>query len=282
MLFQTGPVEIEDIVNVDTVTGNDVMLAIGIVVGATMIAWLLRRVVQKKLLEVNRLPDPVATLIVRGLVYVVIMVGVLLALPHLGFQIEPLMVLVLVGGVLFFFAARPLMEEFSAGLIIQTRSPFIIGDLIRHDHHMGTVTDIDGRETVLTTADGQVIRIPNTSILQSPIVNMTAEGARRTTIEVGVEYGVDLDHVAAVLASAIADVPTVLKTPAPTVGVVSYGDSSINFDVRIWHGPTLLEAFNARDDVIRSIDRALKSKGITVPFPQRDVWMRSDESPGDE
>ncbi|MEN8041555.1 MAG: mechanosensitive ion channel family protein [Actinomycetota bacterium] len=280
MLFQTGPVDVEDIVDVDTVTGSDIIWAVGIVLVAALIALVLKRYVKKRLYDVNRLPDPVAKLITRALSYVVMMTGVLLALPYLGFQIEPLVVLVLIVGVVVFFAARPLVEEFSAGLVLQTRSPFVIGDQIEHARHVGTVIDIDGRETVIKTMGGKIVRVPNTSILQAPIVNLTAEDARRTTIEVRVEYGVDLDHVASVLENAVADVPSVYESPAPTIGVVGYGDSSIAFEVWIWHTPTLLAAFTARDEAIRSINRALAAEGIVIPFPQRDIWMRSDTTPG--
>lgn len=277
MLFQTVP-QIDEIVDIDSVTAVDFGKAIGVIVIAVITAVIVRRLVRKYLARVDGLSDPVALIVVRGVGYLIIGTGVLLALPLLGFQIEPALILVLVGAVLLFFAARPLMEDFSAGMVIQTRSPFAVGDVIRHGEHFGTVRDIDGRATVILTPAGETVRIRNTTILTEPIINGSADGHRRSVIDVGVAYGTDLDRAVDVLLEAVSDLDLVLKHPIPRAVASEYDDSAILLKIWIWHRPPVLDEVLARDAAIRSIDRALKREGIVIAFPQRDIWLRNSAS----
>jgi small-conductance mechanosensitive channel len=207
--------------------------------------------------------------------YLIVLIGVLIALPYLGFQSQPVLLILLVVAVLIFFASRPLLESFTAGLIIQARGPFGVGDLIQHEDHLGTVKETNGRTTIIVTPDGQTVAIPNISMLKAPITNLSAEGVRRTTVDVGVAYGTDLDAAIAVVTTAITDLDVVLDDPQPTIGIISYEESAIRIQVWCWHLPSMMDEFLARDQIIRSIDRALRAAHIVIAFPQRDVWLRS-------
>lgn len=275
MLFQTTP-PLDEIVDVATVSGWDVVTAIGIVLASILIAMFVRRILKRYLTRIDHLSDPISSMMVRGAGYAVVLGGVLLSLPFLGFKIEPTMLLLLIGAVLLFFAARPLMEDFSAGIVLQSRSPFVIGDLIEHEDHRGTVVDVDGRATVLMTDEGVTVRIQNTKVLASPIVNLSVGQHRRSTVTVGVAYGTDLDRAAQVLTDAVTGLEHVLENPNPRALAARYADSSIDFDVWIWHGPSMIDEAEARDDAVRAINRALKDAGIVIAFPQRDIWLRTE------
>ncbi len=273
MLFQTVP-SIDEIVDVDSVTGWDVVTAIAIVVVAVGVSALVRRYTKKWLTSMKGLPEDVGVTIARVVGYTTVLVGILLALPYLGFDIQPVMILLLGIGLLLFFGGRPLMEDFSAGIILQARTPFGVGDLIRHEELLGVVREIDGRATVLLTPDGETVRITNSAMLRAPIVNLSREGARRSTVDVGVAYGTDLDQAVAILRESVAGLDTVLIDPPPLIGVAAYEDSAILIKVRYWHAPTVTDEIVARDETIRSINRALAQAGIVIAFPQRDVWLR--------
>jgi small-conductance mechanosensitive channel len=206
--------------------------------------------------------------------YLVVLVGVLFALPYLGFQSQPVFLVLLVIAVLVFFASRPLLESFTAGLIIQARGPFVVGDLIQHEEFIGVVQETNGRTTLIASPTGEIVAIPNISMIRVPITNLSAEGARRTEVDVGVAYGTDLDAAIAVVTEAISGLDRVLDEPAPTIGVFSYEESAIRIQVWCWHLPSMLDEFLARDQIIRSIDKALHEAGIVIAFPQRDVWLR--------
>jgi small-conductance mechanosensitive channel len=274
MLFQTVP-GIDEIIDVDNVTGRDVVAAIVLVIVAAGISALVRRYTKRWLTSMKGVPEAAGAAIARAAGYTVLLIGVLLALPYLGFDTQPVMILLLAVGLLVFFGGRPLMEDFSAGIILQARAPFGVGDLIRHEDHLGVVREIDGRATVLITPDGETVRITNSAMLREPIVNLSREGTRRSTIDVGVAYGTDLDQAVMVLRESVNGLDTVLIDPPPLVGVTAYEDSAILLQVLYWHGPMVTDEIIARDEMIRSINRALAQAGIVIAFPQRDVWLRT-------
>jgi len=281
MLFQIPP-GIDEIVDVDNVTGWDVVAAIAIIAGAAGIAALVRRYTTKWLTSIKDLPEEAGAALGRVAGYTVLLAGILLALPYLGFDTQPVMILLVIVGLLLFFGGKPLMENFSAGIVLQARAPFGVGDLIRHGDHLGIVTEIDGRATVLVTPDGETVRITNSAMLREVIVNLSAEGARRSTVDVGVAYGTDLDRAVMVLRDSVDGLDSVLSTPAPLIGVAAYQDSAILLQVRYWHAPMATDEIIARDEVMRAIARALEKAGIVIAFPQRDVWLRTTQDDSKE
>jgi small conductance mechanosensitive channel len=283
MLFQTVPIEVGDVVDVADVTGQDVLKAVAVVVISVIVAMISKRYIRKWLESLDGVPKAAADAIARATGYLIVFVGVLFALPLLGFQSQPVLLVILAVALLLFFAGKPLMESFTAGIILQARSPFLVGELIKHEDHIGTVIETNGRTTVISTPTGERVAIPNVSMLSHPISNLSHEGARRTTVNVGVAYGTDLDAAVDVIVSTVTGLDTVLKDPAPMVGVAEYHDSAIRIQVWCWHLPSLLDEFLARDEIVRFIDRALRSAGIVIAFPQMDVWMKdpSPDTPND-
>ena len=274
MLFQTVPVDVSDIVNTENVTGVDVLTAVGIILAGILIALGINRLMRKWLSSVDGLPREAREAIGRLTGYLIVLIGVLIALPYLGFESQPVLLILLVIAVLVFFASRPLLESFTAGLILQARGPFRVGDLIRHEDIIGVAQETNGRTTIILTPEGERVAIPNISMIRQPITNLSAEGARRATVNVGVAYGTDLDAAVAIIENAISDLDRVLTDPQPTIGVLEYEDSAIRIQVWCWHLPSMMDEFLARDQIVRSIDKALRSAGIVIAFPQRDVWLR--------
>lgn len=281
MLFQIPP-GIDEIVDLDNVTGWDIVAAIAIIAAAAGIAALVRRYTTKWLTSIKDLPEAAGAALGRVAGYTVLLAGILLALPYVGFDTQPVMILLVIVGLLLFFGGKPLMENFSAGIVLQARAPFGVGDLIRHGDHRGIVTEIDGRATVLLTPDGETLRITNSAMLREVIVNLSAEGARRSTVDVGVAYGTDLDRAVMVLRDSVDGLDSVLSTPAPLIGVAAYQDSAILLQVRYWHAPMATDEIIARDEVMRAIARALEETGIVIAFPQRDVWLRTTQDDSKE
>jgi small conductance mechanosensitive channel len=274
MFFQTIPVDVGELVDTDDVTGSDALTAFGIMVVSILLAMLANRLMRRWLGHISGLPTAAVDTLSRMTAYLVVLVGVLFALPYLGFQSQPVFLVILVLAVLVFFASRPLLESFTAGLIIQARGPFVVGDLIQHEDFIGVVQETNGRTTLIVTPKGEVVAIPNISMIRVPITNLSLEGARRTEVNVGVAYGTNLDAAIAVVTEAISGLDRVLHDPEPTIGVFSYEESAIRIQVWCWHFPSMLDEFLARDQIIRSIDKALHEAGIVIAFPQRDVWLR--------
>lgn len=273
MLAQTPPI-LDDLADVGGVTGWDVAAAVAIP-GSIGAAMLVRRFGMKWLISVEGPPDPAGVAIVRAASYLLVVVGIVLALPLLGFSAQPGLILIVIVGVLLYVSGRPLVEDFTAGIILRTPVPFTIGDLIRHDDVLGAVMETDGRATVILTPDGETVRATNSAMLRDPIVNLSRNKARRTTVDVGVPYRTDLDRAVSVTQEANSHLDTLLSDPKPIVAVSAYRDSSIRIHVMFWHAPTIRDEIAARDEVMRSTDRALAESHIVVAFPQRDVWLRT-------
>jgi small-conductance mechanosensitive channel len=253
----------------------DWAMAAGILIGSIVVAqlakWLFTR------LFARRVDRALAVLIARVAGYVIVTIGLIYALDSLGVRIGPLLGALGVLGIALAFALKDILENFVAGVMLQLRRPFTYGDEIVVDEHVGSVTDIDGRLVTMTTPEGETVMIPSATVIKSDVVNYTTVGRRRTDVEVGVAYGTRLDEAQRVLADAVASVDEVLDDPAPDVLLTAFGESSIDFVVRYWHGPSIATFWRARDEVVLAIDARLAEAGITVPFPQRRLWIdRSD------
>ncbi len=279
MLPQTSVSDLDSLIDLETVTGWDVAIAFVIVIVSVILAKVLRRQLLRWLPDIQGVPEHVSVVLSKMGGYAVIVVGVVYAMSWVGVDTGPVFLLIVLIGVVAFFSMKPLLENFAAGLILQTRSPFDIGDEIVLDGHSGTVTEIDARTTMILTPDGVQIRLTNTNVLNSTLVNTTREGARRTTVPVGVAYGTDLSRAREVLRSAVASLDAVLASPEAEIDLVRFGESSIDFEIRFWHLPTIRHELSTVDAVIESVDLALKAASIVIAFPQRDVWMRSGEPP---
>ncbi|MCP3989803.1 MAG: mechanosensitive ion channel family protein, partial [Actinomycetia bacterium] len=169
------------------------------------------------------------------------------------------------------FALQDVVENFLAGLILQASRPFNASDEIETGDYEGTVNAFDARTITLTTPEGETVRIPSAEVIKQPIVNHTQIGRRRSTVEIGVAYGTDLTMAQRVAIEAVTALDTVHDDPAPEALLFQFGGSSVDIAVRFWHGPTIAEKWQARNDVMAVLDVAFKDNAITIPFPQQTV-----------
>ena len=215
----------------------------------------------------------------RLISYVTFIVGFIYALTTLGVRVGPLLGALGLGGLVLALALQKPVENFFAGVILQARRPFTVGDTVRLADHLGVVTDIDSRTTVLRSLDGTTIRIPNAKVTDGDIINLTRAPARRSTLEVGVSYDTDLDVATAALGIAVSRVQRILQEPPPMVLLRGFGASSIDFTIYYWHTSDVPSELVARHDLVLAVHQNLTSDGLTIAFPQVVVWSgyESDE-----
>ncbi|MEA2023455.1 MAG: mechanosensitive ion channel family protein [Actinomycetota bacterium] len=270
--------QLEDLVNADQMTAWDFVWAGLVVVVSLILARLLRHVLRKALLRFPHLSEEVASLIARASGWVVILVGIIYAIVLLGIDIGPALLLILVIGVVVFFAGRRLMDNFSSGLVLQSAPMFAAGDQIVTESGTGTVLEITGRTVVIETIDGENVHIPNKMVIDNPVVNLTDLGSRRSTLNVGVAYGTDLDHAKQVLEEATEACKLAHAEPAPEALVAEFGDHAVEFRLLFWHDPLVLDQYRAVDGVARTVARAFAREGIVIAFPQRTLWWGDPDS----
>ncbi len=272
-LAQVGiPGDLDQIVDTKAITVWDFVWAIVIVALSFLIAALTRRLVTRVLRKFPEIPQNYKLLMASAGGWFVIVVGIIYALGVLGVDLGPALIgLLLVAGVAF-FAGRGILENFSAGLVLQGTTMFVVGDQIKTTAGTGTVLEITGRTLTIRTVDGKELNVPNTTVVNEPLTNLTKEGQRRSSLEVGVAYGTDLEKAKAALQTAAAGCELVITEPGPEALVAGFGDNAIEFELRFWHQPTIIEQRRASDAVARAVALELAERDIVIAFPQRTLW----------
>ena len=166
------------------------------------------------------------------------------------------------------FAFQDIAANFISGIFISFRKPLHLGDIVKIKSYMGKVTEINLRDTVVKTFQGELVIIPNKEVFQNPIENYSMLGKRRVDLTVGVSYGDDLEKVKKITLETLKGIPNVSKEDDITLFFKEFSGSSINFVVRIWvttpEQPAFLEV---RSEAIMRIKKAFDANDISIPFP---------------
>ncbi len=280
---QVVPVDTSDLtssLDTNSITVWDFVWAVVIVAASFLLAALTRRVVLRGLKRFDGIPENYQQLIARSTGWFVIGFGIIYALVVLGVDLGPAVLALLLFAAIAFFAGRGLLENFAAGLVLQGTTMFEVGDQIETTAGRGTVLEITGRTVIILTPDGEEVNIPNATVVNDPLTNLTNEGARRSTVPVGVAYGTDLEEARRVIREAAASRELVLERPAVEALVDEFGDNAVIINCRFWHEPTILDENRAIDEVTRAVYMALGEHSIEIAFPQRTLWWGRGQQPG--
>jgi small-conductance mechanosensitive channel len=260
-----------------SLTWTEVVLAVVILVLAGLVARWVRRGLRSYLQAQENLQAHLPNLLARLAGWGVMLVGVLVALAVLGVDMAPVvLLLLLVGGVLA-FSGKGLLENFAAGLMLQIRGPFRIGDRVDVKGFTGTVKEINARAVVVVTGDHRYVHVPNSDVLNDPIVNYTSSPERRSDVGVGIAYEADVVRAKQLIVEAASTADGVYADPNPMAYIDEFGDSSVDIVVRFWHDDG--ERVAVRDNVAEAVKRALDTAGIDIPFPQSVVELHRDAAP---
>ena len=236
----------------------------------------LRRILRKRILARTHLEPDLQYAVSRFVGYCFIAVGFFFAFRVIHLDLSSLAVIVGGLGIGIGFGLQNIVSNFVSGLIILAERPIAIGHRVEVGGVAGQVTKISLRSTVVVTNDNITIIVPNSNFITNPVTNWSYGDPKvRLRLPVGVAYGSDVEKLRRVLLEIAAENPAVLKEPAPMVRFLEFGDSSLNFELAVWtiemaHRPTRF-----RSDLYFAIERKLRENNIEVPFPQRDLHLRS-------
>ena len=211
--------------------------------------------------------------------YVIVAVGIIIGFDRLGLQWSQLRWIVTGLSVGIGFGLQKIIANFISGLIILFERPVRIGDYVTIGDQSGTVSRIKIRATTLMDLDNREILIPNEALISEKVTNWTLSNAvTRLTVPVGIAYGSDTDQARDLMLEALKSNNKILETPAPQVLFVGFGDSSLDFELRVF-----LKGFDDRFPVTHmihtDINKVLEEAGISIPFPQRDLNIVSQSIP---
>ncbi|MCZ6571926.1 MAG: mechanosensitive ion channel, partial [Planctomycetota bacterium] len=172
------------------------------------------------------------------------------------------------------FGLQEIVANFVSGLILLVERPIRVGDVITVGQTGGTVEKINIRATLVTNWDRQQIIVPNKNFITQEVTNWTHnDDVTRRVIDVGIAYGSDVTRALQIFNGIVEDYPTVLKDPGPSVLFSSFGDSSLDFKLRFF--TRIADGVSTQSDIRRIIHERLAEEGIEIPFPQRDLHVRS-------
>jgi len=202
---------------------------------------------------------------------VVIVVAFLIALEMLGLggTVKSLLAGVGILGIALGFALQDTLENYIIGLLMGIRKPLEIGDIVETNNHMGTVRDVNLRTTVIEDFLGQTIIIPNKDIYKTPLENYSKTGWRKLEFEIGTSYADDPEKVVKVATDALETLDFVGDRQAVEMYAMHFGDSSINFILRVRIAYPKTGYFSSRHKIITAIHRAYEENDVLIPWPIR-------------
>ncbi len=211
--------------------------------------------------------------------YVLVLFGGILTLASLGIQWGNVQWLVAALGFGIGFGLQEIIANFISGLIILFERPIRVGDTVTIGSVSGTVSRIRIRATTITDWDMKELIVPNKEFVTGQLVNWTLSNPTlRAVIPVGVAYSSDPKVVRETLFRIADRCRKVLRQPAPQVWFTSFGDSALLFELRVYVA-NIEDLQPVKDELHHEIADAFREKGIEIPFPQRDVFVRGFLTP---
>lgn len=209
--------------------------------------------------------------------YAVIAAGIVIASNLLGINWSRAQWIIAALGVGLGFGLQEIVANFVSGLIILFERPVRVGDAVTVGDISGTVSRIQIRATTITDWENKEVLVPNKSFITDRVVNWTlSNSTTRLLIRVGVAYGSDVAKAQEVITAAVQSVPAVLAEPVPSVLFVAFGESSLDFEVRVFVGE-LSKRLPTTHELHSAINIALANAKIEIPFPQRDLHLRTSD-----
>ncbi|PLX97974.1 MAG: hypothetical protein C0623_14160 [Desulfuromonas sp.] len=207
--------------------------------------------------------------------YGFVLVGFIVAMTMAGIELQNFAILAGAFGIGIGFGLQDIFNNFVSGLIMLFERPVKVGDAVIIDGQWGAILKIGMRSTVVETWDRSELIVPNSHMISEKVLNWTlSSNVSRVTLKVGVKYGTDLEKVIEVLNQVGDGHPAVVSDPPPSAIFTEFGDSSINFELRVWVDD-IKNRLTLISDLGVAISREFKQAGIEIPFPQRDLHLRS-------
>lgn len=257
------------------ITVGRVLLAALAIYIAAVASWVIRVFLRGEVYGRWELDAGVGDSINTLLHYSLIVFGVLFAFSAIGFQLQNFAIVIGALGVGIGFGLQNIVNNFVSGLILLFERPVRVGDTVVVDGTWGSIKKIGLRSTVMVTFDQSEMIVPNGDLVSEKVTNWTLSNpVTRLVLAVGVAYGSDLEKVFGILKSVADGHDAVLAEPAPMALFMGFGDSSLDFELRVWVRH-VIDRPVIQSALLTEIDRRFREADIEIPFPQRDLHLRS-------
>lgn len=220
--------------------------------------------------------EPGASYAINALArYVIAVVGFILTAQAIGINWGHVQWLIAAVSVGLGFGLQEIFGNFVSGLILLFERPIRVGDVVTVGDVTGTVTQIRIRATTILDWDRKELVVPNKEFITNRLINWTlTDTILRVVLPVGIAYGSDTKLARKLLLKVASGHPKVLRDPQPSAFFLGFGDSSLNFELRVFID-SILHLLDVRNDLHMAIDDAFRGAGIEIAFPQQDIHIRS-------
>ena len=262
-------------INKQPITVSNLIMFVLVISVFAIISRIVRKIVRCQIFPRVAIEEGTQYTLLRVTHYLVIIVGAVVAFQFIGIDLTGLAVIFGLLSVGIGFGLQNVTSNFVAGLILLFERPIKVGDRITVGNTEGDVAEINIRSTTIRSLNNIAIIVPNSEFVSSTVINWTYGDQRvRLEIDVGVSYHSDLETVFRCLREVAEEHGEVLRDPKPEVLHAGFGDSSWNMRLRAWISnpkthPQVRSALNC------AIVRKFRENGIEIPFPQRDLHVRS-------
>lgn len=252
----------------------DIISVVAILLIARLIVWLFKKYFNRQKAD-GKIDAGKGYAYTQLLSYVIYVVAIVLIIENLGFSITVLLAgstALLVG---LGLGLQDFFRDLVAGFIILTERTVTAGDIVEIAGEVGQVKEVGLRTTMLLTREDIVLIVPNSKLIQDNVINWSQNNkVTRFRVKVGVAYGSDTSLVKEILLKCAAEHPDVIKNQSPNVFFEDFGNSSLDFSL-LFYSRNLFRIERTKSELRFMIDQKFRENKITIPFPQRDLWLRN-------
>ena len=262
-------------INKTAVTPSSIIMFVIFIALFALSSHLLQRVLRAHVLSRMSMDTGMQYTLTRITHYLIMVIGAVVAFQFIGIDLTGLAIILGFLSVGIGFGLQNLTSNFVAGLILLLERPIKVGDRIMVGNQEGDVVEINMRSTTIRTLNNVAVIVPNSEFVSSKLENWSyGDETVRVDVNVGVSYESDLETVIRSLREVAAEHPEVLENPAPDVLHTGFGDSAWNMRLRIWLADSRRHS-EVHSEINCAIVREFQENGVEIPFPQRDLHVRS-------
>lgn len=239
------------------------------VVGLVVIRVLM--LIMDRMLKRARFDANIKSILRSGMKFVLGFVLVIIVLGYLNVEVTSLVALLSVAALAVSLALQNLLSNVAGGLLLLSTKPFTVGDFVETGGVMGTVSETGVFYTKLNSIDNKVIQIPNSELSQGKIINYSAQATRRLDLKISASYDAPVEQVKACILRVLTEDPRTLPDPAPQARVNQFGESAIEYVVRVWCANA--DYWDVYFDVLEGIKAAFDREGIEMTYNHLNVHM---------
>lgn len=262
----------DKIIEAVMIYGADILIALVVLIIGIIIINKLSKL-SSKMMEKAKI-DISLNSFLTSLIGILLKVLLLISVAGMvGIETTSFIAIIGAAGLAVGLALQGTLANFAGGVLVLIFKPYKVGDLIEAQGHLGNVKEIQIFVTTLLTPENKTVIIPNGAISNGNITNYTTEGVIRVDLTMGISYTANIKVAKEALMAVMEKHEKVLKDPAPFVGVVELGDSSVNLAVRPYANPA--DYWDVYFDIYEQGKEALDAAKIEIPFPQMDVHVNN-------